>query len=362
MLLRKGKTKSILRSSVDSALLAVEIYNKPRGPFRVENYISLMIIAWTKLFHAYFNHEIGDKFYYKNQNGRYKKIDGERKAWELKTCILKYVKLSNLVNSNLEFFIRLRNKIEHRYIEKEELSVMIFGECQSLLYNFENFIVEFFGEEYSINESLAFSLQFSTLRPESKNRSSKQLLSKELKDIKKFIETYRNALSEEEFNSQEFSIKLIQIPKISNTNRNDVAIEFVRWDSLSDQDRKNYQKLDAIIKDKVSRKEVVNPGKHKASDVIRLIKNQTNQTFNHYDHRCVYFMLSVRPRRNEIHLDPFDTNAKYCHYDEVHNDYVYNDDWIHFITNRIMNGSLIREEWRKNYRNKLKVNIEDLEK
>jgi hypothetical protein len=29
MKLRKGKTKNILESSIDSALLAVEIYNKP---------------------------------------------------------------------------------------------------------------------------------------------------------------------------------------------------------------------------------------------------------------------------------------------------------------------------------------------
>ena len=77
MKLRKGKTKNILESSIDSALLAVEIYNKPRTPFKVENYISLMIIAWTRLFHAYFNNTIGDKFYYK-KGSRYKIVDGER--------------------------------------------------------------------------------------------------------------------------------------------------------------------------------------------------------------------------------------------------------------------------------------------
>lgn len=33
-LLRKGKTKSLLESSIDCALLAVEIYNKPRAPFQ----------------------------------------------------------------------------------------------------------------------------------------------------------------------------------------------------------------------------------------------------------------------------------------------------------------------------------------
>jgi len=34
MKLRKGKTKSLLESSIDAALLAVEVYNKPRTTFR----------------------------------------------------------------------------------------------------------------------------------------------------------------------------------------------------------------------------------------------------------------------------------------------------------------------------------------
>jgi hypothetical protein len=42
--LRKGRTKNILMGSIDSALLAVEINNKPRTTFRTEGFISMMII------------------------------------------------------------------------------------------------------------------------------------------------------------------------------------------------------------------------------------------------------------------------------------------------------------------------------
>ena len=38
----------------DSALLAVEVYNKPAVKFKSGGYITLMIIAWTSLFHAIF--------------------------------------------------------------------------------------------------------------------------------------------------------------------------------------------------------------------------------------------------------------------------------------------------------------------
>ncbi|MCD2436503.1 DUF3644 domain-containing protein [Acidaminococcus sp. NSJ-142] len=82
--LRQGKAKNLLEGSRNSALTAVETYNKPNSQFRVENYIVLMIIAWTKLFHAYFQATMGEKYFYKERNGRYKIIDGEKRAWELK--------------------------------------------------------------------------------------------------------------------------------------------------------------------------------------------------------------------------------------------------------------------------------------
>jgi hypothetical protein len=171
MALRKGKTKSTLESSINAALLAVEIYNKPRTPFRVEGFITQMVIAWTRLFHAHFNNSIGNRYYYKNENGHFKTVDSERKSWELKTCISKFAQLDKGVKSNLLFFIKLRNKIEHRHIDRDEIGIMIFGECQSFLYNYENTLIELFGEDYALNESLSFSIQFSRIRKKNTNSS-----------------------------------------------------------------------------------------------------------------------------------------------------------------------------------------------
>lgn len=363
MNLRQGKTKRTLENAIESSLLAVEIYNKPRTPFRVEGYITSMIMAWTRLFHAYFNHTIGNKYYYKNPNGRYGLIDGERKSWELKTCITKYGKLDEAIKSNLLFFIKLRNKIEHRYIDRDEVGILIFGECQSLLYNFENTLIDLFGEDYAINESLAFSLQFSRIRKKSQIKSSKKLLSKEVRELKTFIEKYRSTLPEKVFNKQEYSIKLIQMPKVSNTSRNDLAIEFVNWSSLSEEDKSNYEKVTAIIKDKVVKKEAVNPGKLKPSDVIEKVNEEIDFEINHYDHQCLYSCLRIRPSNyndiNDIN-DPFETNTNYCHYDEVHDDYIYQDDWASLIIEGINDGKLNKEEWRRKLKEREILVFEEL--
>ncbi len=284
-ILRKGKTKSLLESSIDCALLAVEIYNKPRAPFRVETFVTHMIMAWTRLFQAHFNFTIGETYFYKEKNGRYKLVDGEKKAWELKTCISEYGKLSQPVKTNLDFFIKLRNKIEHRTIDKDEIGLSIFGECQSLLYNYENELIKLFGEDYAINESLAYSLQFSKIRTTQQKEASKQLLSNEYRDLMEFIKKYREHLRDDIFQSQEYSIKLIQIPKIANTSKNDLTVEFVNWNVLSEEDKEKYEKLNAIVKDKVIKREAINIGKLKPNLVLESVKNISGTKLSHNDHK-----------------------------------------------------------------------------
>ena len=344
MKLRKGKTKNILEGSIDAALLAVEVYNKPRTTFRSQAYILLMIIAWTRLFHAYFNETIGNEYYYKEKNGRYKIIDGERKAWELKSCIKEYGNLREPVKENLEFFIGLRNKIEHRNVTEREVDVLIFGECQSLLYNYENLLMDIFGEEYALNENLAFSLQFSSMRTDEQKQANRKVLSAEAREIKNYIDNYRTALVDDVYNAQEYSIKVIQIPKVSNTNRHDLAIEFVREDEL---DPDTLDSITAIIKDKPT--EAKNVGKLLAGKVLeKVIERTANINFNHYDHRCFYTIFSVRPPGKDP--NPNKTNIKYCHYDEIHKDYIYQDSWVDFIVKLFEVHRVTKEKIRQAYK------------
>jgi len=362
-MLRKGKAKKILDSSIDSALLAVEIYNKPRTPFKVENFISLMVIAWAKLFHAYFYHTKGNVFYYKRKNStRYERIDGERKAWELKTCINKYGLLNEPIKANLDFFIKLRNKIEHRYISREDIGLDIFGECQSLLYNYEKILVKLFGEEYVLNENLAFSLQFSRIRTTEQKIASKKMLSRDIKEIREFINKYRSELTEDVFNSLEYSIKLIQIPKILNNPKKNVpAIEFVNWTNLSEKDKENYEKLTALIKNKTVKIEVINPGKLRAGDVVKkVLENTSIRKFSHYDHKCLYYLFSIRPISEE-NLDAFETKTKYCHYDEVHNDYVYQESWPDFLAKIINEKKITKKCWKQKFKKRQKLDIRKYE-
>src|SRR5690625_6862204 len=66
------KVKISLQKARDSALLAVEMYNKPGVKFKTGGYVVMMVIAWTSLFHAiFFRRKI--KPFYKEGNVTFNK-------------------------------------------------------------------------------------------------------------------------------------------------------------------------------------------------------------------------------------------------------------------------------------------------
>ena len=360
MLLRKGKTKAILEASIDSALLAVEVYNKPRSTFRSEAYITLMVISWTRLLHAHFHNTIGDKYYYKDKKNpkRYALVDGEKKAWELSECIKQFKTLSEATKKNLEFFIKLRNKIEHRHIDAREVDVSIFGECQSMLFNFENTLIGLFGSDYAINEALVYSLQFSHLRTSAQHIAGQSVLSKDTSDILSYITKYRYSMTSEIYDSQEYSIKLLQIPRISNNDRNVPAIEFVKWSELNEDDRNAYEKISALIKDKKVYVEAANikrlkPGKVKE----KVLESIQGFKFTDHTHTSLWKIFGVRPHNDSD--DPFDTNNEYCFYDETHKDYVYEHAWVDFIVHILQSEKMTIEDIHKNAKANIKLNVKD---
>lgn len=141
-------------------------------------------------------------------------------------------------------------------------------------YNFETTLMNLFGQDQGISESLTYSLQFSTMRDPAQQQATKRALSSDMADIKRFVENYRSQLPQDVFDSEQYSVKLIQIPKIANASRNDLAIEFVNWNSLSEEDKKNYRKLDAIIKDKIVKQPVINLGGMRPSKVLEKIESK----------------------------------------------------------------------------------------
>src|SRR4030042_1339965 len=156
--------KALIEKARETALLAVETYNRPTASFRSGAYVVLMIIAWTSLFHAMFLRKGIKPCYRRPGSRRYDRIDGEPRRWELKECLQQHYKANNpAARRNLEFFIGLRNTIEHHSLA--QIDPEVFGECQSMLLNFESLLVSEFGDRYAIRGGLTFALAFLPVFP-----------------------------------------------------------------------------------------------------------------------------------------------------------------------------------------------------
>src|SRR5882724_992751 len=201
------EVKALVLKARESALLAVETYNRPTATFRSGAYIVLMVIAWTSLFHAISLRKRIKPFYRKRNSTRYERIDGDPKRWELKECLQQYYKANNpAARRNLEFFIGLRNKIEHRSLA--QIDPEVFGECQAMLLNFESLLVSEFGDRCAIRGGLTFALQFTQVIPKSSSAPAAKATSGAFKAIKQYVDAFRSSLSADVQSDLAYSFKV----------------------------------------------------------------------------------------------------------------------------------------------------------
>jgi hypothetical protein len=151
---------ALIDKSRESALLAIQIFNNPLVKFRAPGFIVNIVIAYTSLFHAIFERN-GVEYWYKSNNDMPILIDGDYKYWELQACVTNYFKGQITPETeNLNLLIKLRNKIEHRFIPALDFSMS--GYFQSALSNFEKVIVKEFGHYFALGQNhLALALQLS---------------------------------------------------------------------------------------------------------------------------------------------------------------------------------------------------------
>jgi hypothetical protein len=332
------QVKAALQKARDSALLAVEVYNKPAVAFKSGGYITLMVIAWTSLLHAIFFRR-KTKPYYKGENRRFIRLDGDLKHWELDECLRQYygADVMNPVRKNLEFFIPLRNKIEHRSMP--ELDAGIFGECQAMLLNFDEMMEREFGVKYCLRESLSFSLQ---LFPSAENLIEAVKKNPSSKPVMEFIQQFRSTISPEVSASGKFSFKAFLIQVANHRTEHALPIQFVRYDKLSDEEKKQLGHLVTMVKFKEM--PVVNPDLIRPGEVVKKVQaglgnpkvdrgGRQVDRFNLDTHARCWRRYKVRPVKGAP--DPRATDWKYCVFDKMHGDYGYTQAWVDLLVERL---------------------------
>lgn len=329
------EVKALVQKARESALLAVETYNRPNATFRSGAYIVLMVIAWTSLFQAIFLRRRVKPYYRQRNSKRFEKIDGEAKRWELKECLQQYYKADNPpVRKNLEFFVGLRNRIEHCSLAR--LDPEVFGECQAMLLNFESLMASEFGERYAIHAGLTFTLQFSRVRPRSQSGQTAKSQQKAFKAVKQYVDAFRSSLSTEVQGDLAYSFKVFLVPKVgSHASKDAVAVEWIKYDPLNPEEMKQYEKVVAMIKPKEI--QIANLGLLKPTQVANKVGGWLGKRFTLYDHKLCYKHFQIRPPYGAV--DPSACNAQFCVYDDLHEDYCYKSEWVEFLSEKLVDAA-----------------------
>jgi hypothetical protein len=277
--------------------------------------------------------------YYRKDNGRFISVDGDYKHWELGECTKQYWKTDteNAVRKNLEFFIPLRNKIEHRHIPP--LDADIFGECQALLLNFDALIGAEFGDKRRIRESLSFALQ---LFPTGESLAAAAKTDKKIRDVKKFIEAYRSTVTPEAMKSGQFAFKAFLIQVANHQTQDTLAIQFVQYDKLTEEQKTEVSRIPALIK--LKRGGALHEDLLKAGEVAKLVQTALGNPlvergkkrvakFNADAHTRCWRKYNVRPPGGAD--KPEFTDERFCIYDKAHRDYLYTKEWVTFLIDRM---------------------------
>ena len=314
----------LLAKSRESALAAVRVYNDPDPGFRTETFIVLMVIAWNSLLQAMLERSNVD-YYDRDQTGAKIMVGASEKVlgtWEFVHLALggdEYRK----VRANLDFFLRLRNQISHRYLPA--LDVAVAGESQAMLLNFENLLVAQFGEEATLGDRLAVPLQLSRFRNEGTLRSLRKAQAQLPADVTSFLASHRAGVDDDVLTSPEYCLRIFFVPIAANRERSaDAVVHYVPPDKVTPELERQLSHIGVVTKRRIT--PVASADLLTPTEVVNLVGERLQYRFTMDIHIRCWKYYAVRPNGDSDH--PEATDDRYCRWDRLANGHGYTKAWV----------------------------------
>ena len=273
---RPRRWELLLRASQQEALLAVSLFNDPGRGRALEGFIIHMHIAWTYAFQSKWM-RAGRNYHVllSEQPRRYKQINGERMSQSLEWFVKEEFDERSAVRANLEFFIELRNKIEHRHTGSDEaLRTVVNGECHASLLNYEEFVTGFAGAMYSLAHKLHFPVFIGGFTDQGKKDLLK--LTKTLPaDLRRFLTDYDAALGDEMARDPRYCMRLTILLESGN-RKGDLSLQFVNQQDLTPEQQRAAEDIAAAggyVITKTKTQVVTNDDKFKPGHVAKRVES-----------------------------------------------------------------------------------------
>ena len=315
---RKRRIKSVktelVKKAREAMLAAVQLYNNPQVTFKAESFITLAIIGWTYMLHAYYRSIHVDYRYYRVV-GKKKVYDktkyGAYKHWELERCLNDAAcPLDFETATNLRFLIGVRHVIEHQMTDK--IDEFLSAKLQACAINFDYYICKLFGEKYNLSKELSLAIQFSPLSPEQRDNLQDNVhITTNIRNfvVANFVVDFENVLSDEALRSSRYAYRILFVPiNAKRQGQADQVVEFVKSDSpLAEELEKAY----AVIKETEKRK-------YLPSEIVKLMKSKGYDRFSIHKHTELWKSRDAR-------------NSKYSYGVTIANTWYWYETWVHEV-------------------------------
>lgn len=220
------------------ALVAIDFYNRPGDRQSFADFVVHMHLGWQNLLHADRMRRKAEIFYRENDKRRTFKRnpDGSKRTWDLAHCLKFEFADNSAIRANVEFFIGLRNHIEHRY--QDAVLIATASEAHACIINFEAELVRRFGDTESLGAELKFPLFVQSLSP-ARHDEQRELRRLIPRAAASFIAEFQNSLPEQVRADEQYAYRLLLLPMKGPKTEADMALNFVRQDDLSDEELKD---------------------------------------------------------------------------------------------------------------------------
>lgn len=215
------------------ALVAVDFYNRPGDRRSFSDFIVHIHLAWQNLLHADRMRRKAEIYYRESGPRRLFKRnpDGSKKTWDLNQCIKHEFKDNDPTRINIEFFIGLRNHVEHRY--QDSVLVATAAEAHACIINFESELQRRFGKRESLGSELKLPVFVNSLSPQT-YEEQRELRRSLPGSVSTFISEFQKVLGGELLSDERYAYRLLLIPMKGPKTDADAALNFVRQDDLTE--------------------------------------------------------------------------------------------------------------------------------
>lgn len=285
-----AKWRHTLEESKRLAIKAVDEYNSSSGHYT--DFIGTMVRAWLYLFQAEYQ-RYRRPHWHVDREGNLVMKDGEPKSWELAEFAKDAYAQNDATRVNLELFILLRNKVEHRY--ESALKEIAGGRAHALVINYEHRLTEVFGEQHSLARRLRFPLFLESLKaPE---HAQAVTSTSAMKAARTMLTTFDAGLDESVLDDNRYDYRIRLVPTTSSKMDADAAYEFVNLDAATPEERDTLIAAgrSGKVLTKVRTVSVGAKGTMLPKAVVAAVQKRVPYEFNYAIHTAVVEALQASP-------------------------------------------------------------------